>query len=201
VKTCWQCGATLADNAQYCMQCGTAADEAGPETEPATPVSTTGFLGPALISGSAMGILATIPLVNCLCCAWFLGGGALSAWLVGKKQSGGIRTLSLGDGAFAGVLAGVWGAVVATVASIPVRMLSAASIAQARDQIETMLAQNPEVPNWVRELLLNIVSQDLNAVSLMVGLFINLLLYGLFAMVGGIVLVAIMRRKSAESRF
>lgn len=195
MKTCWKCGATLADNAQYCMQCGTSADEADTETGPATPPSTTGFLKPALISGSAMGILATIPLVNCLCCAWFLGGGALAAWLVGKKQSGGIQNLSYGDGAFSGVLAGVWGAIVATVASIPVRMLSAESIAQARDQIETVLGQNPEVPGWIRELLLNIVSQDLNAVSLLVGLFINLLLYGLFAMVGGILLVAVMRRR------
>lgn len=201
MKTCWKCGATLADNAQYCMQCGTPADEPAPETGPATSPSTTGFLGPAVISGTAMGILATIPLVSCLCCAWFLGGGALSAWLVGKKQSGGIRNLSFGDGAFAGVLAGVWGAIIATLASIPVRMLSAERIAQARDQIETMLSQNPEVPNWVRELLFNMVSQDLNAVTLMVGLFINLLIYGLFAMVGGIILVAVMRRQSSENRF
>lgn len=201
MKTCWKCGAALADNAQYCMQCGMSADESGPETGPATPTSTTGFMGPALISGSAMGILATIPLVNCLCCAWFLGGGALSAWLVGKKHSGGIRNLSYGDGAFAGVLAGVWGALVATVASIPLRMLSAESIGQARDQIQTLLGQNPEVPGWVRDLLLNMLSQDLNAVSLLVGLFINLLLYGLFAMVGGIVLVAVMQRRPSESRF
>lgn len=193
MRTCQNCGATLADNAQYCMQCGTPADAAPPSTGE-TPPPTAAFLGPAAISGTGMGILATIPFVSCLCCAWFLGGGALAAWLVGKKMPAGPRSLSYGDGAFAGVLAGVWGAAVATLTSIPIRMLSAESIAQAREQIETALGQNPEVPGWIQELIRSLLTQELTPVNILIGLFISLVIYGLFAMIGGVLLVAVLRK-------
>lgn len=194
MKTCPNCGATLADNAQYCMQCGTSTE---PPVQEAAPLSTGAFLGPALISGTAMGILATIPFVSCLCCAWFLGGGGLAAWLVGKRLAGGARKLTFGDGAFAGVLAGVWGAVIATLAGIPIRMLSADSLAEAQAQIEAVFSENPEVPDWIRELAMNMVSQDVTALGLLIGLFFNLVIYGLFAMIGGILLVAIVRKPRA----
>jgi len=195
MRTCQSCGATLAESSQYCMQCGTPVDAPPtPEGTPAKAPDTTAFLGPAVLSGSVMGLLASIPLVNCLCCAWFLGGGGLAAWMVGRKLPGGARALGFGDGAFAGVLAGVSGALVATLLSIPLGMLSAASMAEAQAQMESVFRDNPEIPDWVGELMANLLSQEFSLLGVLIGLFLNLLVYGVFAMIGGILLVAIVRK-------
>ena len=46
-----------------------------------------------------------------------------------------------------------------------------------------------------REFLLSLASGDISPVFLMLGLVINVFVYGLFAMVGGILLVALLRRQ------
>jgi len=197
MNTCRQCGATLAENAQYCMQCGTAASPPPASSAQASgePLVVGRFLGPAFLSGTVMGILAAIPVVNCLCCAWVLGGGGAAAWLVGRDLPRGTTgALGFGDGAFAGVLTGVWGAIVATLASIPFRFLSAEALEEARAEIEALLSQSPEISGPMREMMLSLISPDLSPLAVLLTLMINLLTYSLFAMIGGILFVAIVRR-------
>jgi hypothetical protein len=196
MKTCRNCGATLPDNALQCMQCGTPVDP--PQAGPAAPLATSAFAGPAFLGGSIMGVLSSIPIVNCLCCAWIVGGGGFATWLVGRNlpRRAGAGALSYGDGAFAGVLTGVWGGIVATLVSIPLRMLSAQALEQARAQMETIFSENPEIPDTVREMILALVSQELSLVGVLVTLVLNLVFYGLFSMIGGILLVAILRQQS-----
>src|SRR5512137_1271769 len=80
------------------------------------------FLKSALIGGVALGVLSALPVlgaVNCLCCAWVIGGGMLAAHLYVKDSP---TPVTLGTGVLLGLLAGVVGAVVDTLFTIPLHM-------------------------------------------------------------------------------
>ena len=86
LNTCRHCGATLPDEAQYCMQCGGPALEG---QEPGEPLPVSGFIEPAFLGGAFLGTLSSLPVIylgNGLCCMWVMGGGALAAWLLRKKH-------------------------------------------------------------------------------------------------------------------
>src|SRR5262245_20664109 len=109
---CRVCGAILLDNAQYCMQCGTAvATSDGSHTGSSQKLD---CFQAALAAGVDLVRFSALPIIalgNYFCCMWVVGGGALSSYLLLKQRSTGI---SYGDGAFGGVLSGLVGAVVAT---------------------------------------------------------------------------------------
>jgi len=65
------------------------------------------FLKSALIGGVALGVLSALPVlgaVNCLCCAWVIGGGMFAAHLYVKEAQ---LPVTLGTGVLLGLLAGV----------------------------------------------------------------------------------------------
>ena len=68
-------------------------------------------LQPALLGGVTIGVLSALPVINLAncCCAWILFGGALSAYLMQQNHP---EPIQVGDGAIAGLLAGVMGAFV-----------------------------------------------------------------------------------------
>ncbi len=77
-------------------------------------------LQPAVIGGVVIGVLSALPLVsagNCCCCLWIIGGGAVAAYLLQQHQA---TPITVGDGAVVGAMAGLVGAVVDLVISIPV---------------------------------------------------------------------------------
>lgn len=196
MKTCRQCGTTLADQAQYCMQCGTPVAAPSPRSA----ASETGeFFQPALLAGVVLGVLSSIPIVNlgnCVCCMWVLGGGGLGAWLLGRKRPGGPGAMSFGDGAFVGALSGLFGGLLATVVSIPFRMLAAG--AAGRADLEAMLLEI--VPDIDPELLDAFLQfADFSLISVVVTLLWNVVIFSLFAMIGGILLVAVMGKKSSPA--
>jgi len=66
---------------------------------------------PALVGGVVAGILSGIPYVNVCCCLFFIGGGAIAAWmLIGK-----IGKIELEDGAIVGAISGVIAGVIASI--------------------------------------------------------------------------------------
>ena len=122
---CKECGANLPDHAKFCLQCGTPVPADAPK--PATPQPELDFMQPALAGGMFLGFLSSIPFIsagNCLCCMWVLLGGGMAAVMLTKQRPSGI---TYGDGAFVGVLSGLFGALVSTIMSIPVRLLAAGS--------------------------------------------------------------------------
>jgi hypothetical protein len=195
MSLCKECGATLPENSRYCLQCGTeATGDAGPNLRTQAQPELD-FLKPALAGGLALGILSSIPIVNfanCICCLWVLAGGGLTAYLLNQQRPG---RLTYGDGAFGGVIAGLVGAVVATIISIPVTWIMAGSIAAQRAQMETIFNQNPDIPPAFRSLFEQLMSGQVTAIGLLFGFIINALLFGLFAMIGGILVVALLNRK------
>lgn len=81
--------------------------------------TTTSYTQPALIGGLVLGVLSALPIVsigNC-CCLWIVGGGVVAAYVLQSNQ----RTpITPADGALAGLLAGLAGAVIHFLLSIPI---------------------------------------------------------------------------------
>ena len=80
---------------------------------------------PALIGGLVAGVLSALPLVNFLnacCCLWVVSGGIIAAYLLQERDP---NPIQVGDGALVGLMAGVVGALVNFVLSIPVTLLLA----------------------------------------------------------------------------
>lgn len=106
-------------------------------------------LQPALLGGLVMGILSALPLIsaaNC-CCAWILFGGGLAAYLMQQSHP---APINAGDGAIVGLLAGVIGAVVWAVLSIPIGLIMGPfQIAM----MERVLENARDVPPEIREMI------------------------------------------------
>lgn len=77
----------------------------------------------ALIGGAIVGVLSAIvsqiPIVSLCCCVWGLGGGAVAGLIYVKGSPVRVR---IGDGAVVGALAGVVGALIYIVISLPIAL-------------------------------------------------------------------------------
>jgi len=189
MNQCKQCGATLSENSRYCLQCGT---ENSPV--PAEPEKELDFLKPAITGGLGMGVLSALPFIsalNILCCLWAQAGGGLAVWFLNKQRPGGIR---YSDGALAGVLSGLIGAVVATAIAIPIQMLllTEESVAQMQEALK-QLPFSPAVVDAMSQFLQPGFSLSRTLISLLM----NMVTLGLFAMIGGILTTAILSRKKS----
>jgi hypothetical protein len=82
--------------------------------------TTTSYTQPALIGGLVLGVLSALPIVsigNFCCCLWIVSGGVVAAYVV---QANSAEPMTPADGALAGLLAGLVGAVVHLILSIPI---------------------------------------------------------------------------------
>jgi hypothetical protein len=176
------------------MECGSPVNRPeGPESP--KPVANLDFVQPALTGGMLLGLLSSLPFIsagNIFCCMWVLAGGGLAAYMLTQQRPGGI---SYGDGAFVGVLSGLIGAVVATIVSIPLRLLAPGIFESMRAALETALSETPELQGPFRDFMLRVASPEVSALTLGFTFFTNLVQFALFAMIGGILMVALMRRK------
>ncbi len=155
-------------------------------------------LRPALIGGAALGAASAIPpinFLNCACCALVIGGGLLAMYLY-MKDSPPAPQPPYGDGAILGLMAGAIGAVVATIVTIPVQLIMASFMnpeGQAQ-QIREAFDQ-ADLPPAVEQFVINMASPTLNATKLLIGLAMNLVIFGIFAMIGGIIGAAVFHKK------
>jgi hypothetical protein len=81
------------------------------------------YLQPAFFGGLVTGVLSALPIVsagNYCCCLWVVTGGLLAAYLLQQDHA---EVLTAGDGAIVGLLAGVFGAIIQAVLSIPIEMV------------------------------------------------------------------------------
>jgi hypothetical protein len=83
------------------------------------------MLQPAVVGGLVMGVLSALPLIsagNICCCLWVISGGVVAAYVLQQNQP---TPITQGDGALVGLLAGLIGAAVHLVLSIPITLLMA----------------------------------------------------------------------------
>ena len=154
------------------------------------------MIKPALVGGIALGILSTIPVINtlnCACCAWVIGGGILAANMYIKESS---TTVTLGRGAGLGIITGIIGAVVSLLFSIPMQFLLNRGGAATTKYLQDLLSSNLDLPPEVQQTIEELTTRsDLNTLLLVVGFISNLILFSLFAMIGGAIGVAIFEKR------
>jgi hypothetical protein len=136
-----------------------------------------------------MGVLTALPIIglgNCACCLWVVGGGALAAYLLQQDTA---APISLADGALVGLLAGVFGAVVILVLSIPLMLLVEPIF---RQFVTGVLERMENVPPEIRDLAMN---RGFTVIRI-VGQFIFWLVIGsIFSTIGGLIGAAIFQKK------
>jgi hypothetical protein len=140
-------------------------------------------LVPAVVGGLFIGLMSSLPLVslgNCICCLWIVGGGVLAAYLT---QQGHPSPITTADGALAGFLAGLLGAIFCTIIAIPIEAMMGPLQAQL---VNRMLSSRPDIPPAVREMFEQLQTGGASFVISAVIRFSTMLILGaIFSTIGG----------------
>ncbi|HVP91448.1 MAG TPA: hypothetical protein VMS75_09540 [Terriglobales bacterium] len=150
------------------------------------------YLVPALIAGAAAGVLSAVPLVNCLCCLWIIGGGVLAAYLLADRTPG---SLTAGDGALVGALTGMAAAVVSSIIELPLRPFNEAFVRRLAAGLSRFTQQMPS--QW-RDLVERGNTPRVFSPGLfLLNLFITAAIFAALGVLGGVIGVSIFGRKKA----
>jgi hypothetical protein len=137
-----------------------------------------------------MGALGALPIVsagNLCCCMWVIAGGIIAAYVLQQNETAPITT---GDGAMVGLLAGVVGAFVYLILSIPISFLVAP---MERMLFQRMVERFGDMPPEFREFASRGVGQGLR---LMISFIMYLVVGAIFSTIGGVIGQAIFQKKT-----
>ncbi len=150
------------------------------------------MLRSALLGGTLIGVWSVLPFFSQCCCLWVPLGGVLTAYLLQEASE---SAITVGDGAVAGLLAGIVGAILEAVLSVPVYFLVAPFRARLIGWVLStgVGASGPfgSLPVSEQPTVLGAVSQAF------VGLLAMLLVGAIFATIGGMVGAALFARRRA----
>jgi len=149
----------------------------------------------AALGGLALGAASAIPIVNlanCACCSLVVLGGLLSAHLY-LKDVPPSPTPPWGDIALVGLMAGLIGAAVTAVFSLPFAFLGMGTGMWSAMQ-EAM--QGADVPEPLRNLFATAGAGTLAVGMILLSFVLNLFVYGLFATLGALLGGAIFQRRT-----
>ena len=152
-----------------------------------------GRIQPALLGGLFIGVLSSLPIismVNACCCLWVFSGGALAAYLLQQNQP---EPITGADGALIGLMAGVVGAFVGALLMIPVEIWFGPI---QRQWLERLMQGQADVPPQFMEML----NRPMSAATIVADLIFRLVAYVIFGMLGGVLGVAIFRRKDVTPK-
>ena len=151
------------------------------------------LIQPAIIGGVVGGVLSALPLisgVNLCCCLWIVSGGVVAAYVLQQNQR---APIAAGDGALVGLLAGVVGAFVYLVVSIPVTLL----VAPLEQRIFQGLAETMNnMPPELREYATRSRSGGFRAAMAVFSFIFMLFLGAVFSTIGGLLGALIFARKT-----
>jgi len=102
--------------------------------------------------------------------------------------------ITYGDGAFVGVLSGLFGAIVGTVVHIPVQIISARFFQSQQQQLEDLFRQLG-IEGPMRDWMIRVASGEISAATVLFTFFSYVLMWSLFAMIGGILTVAVLNKQ------
>jgi large-conductance mechanosensitive channel len=145
---------------------------------------------PALIGGLFIGVLSALPIVNFAncCCLWVIGGGIITAYLM---QNASATAITIGDGALGGLIAGIVGAIIDTILSIPIRLLMGPMQMQLWQR---WMESATDVPDSLRVFMEPGVTGFGILISIIVSFMLMLVIGAIFATIGGMVGAAIFNR-------
>ncbi len=139
-------------------------------------------LQPALLGGLVIGVLSALPVIsmgNCLCCAWVILGGMFATYFLQQTQPTPVEGV---DGAIVGLLAGLVGAVVASLVAIPIQMLMGP---MNSDLLRRILEQGSDMPAEVRGPLESLARGGVGGALFVIGLLMSLVVNAVFGAIGG----------------
>jgi hypothetical protein len=146
-----------------------------------------------------MGWLSALPIIyfgNMCCCLWVVSGGLVAAYLLQQNQP---TAITPGDGALVGLLAGLAGALMHFLISIPIDLLMAPF---ERAMAERLLQATPDMPQWIAEMLQQ-ASQQRSEVGIgfviasrIVVFMIMLCIGAIFSTLGGLLGAAIFKKET-----
>ena len=149
------------------------------------------MLAPALIGGAVAGVLSSIPFLNCLCCLWIIGGAVLASYLLAKDSP---VSLTSGDGAIVGALAGISAAVVDSLVGIPLHGLNVAVIRRMMERLSEFADEMPSGwENW-----LDRTGGGFSIAMFLMGLFISAAVFAVLGALGGIIGMSLFGKKKAR---
>ena len=146
-----------------------------------------------------MGVLSALPLVsagNLCCCLWVIAGGLIAAYLLQQNTS---VPITPGDGAMVGLLAGLAGAAVQFVVSIPIGIMVAP---MERAMMQRVLEMAGTMPPEMRDMIERYSGSDAAmGVGLMVarrviGLMFWVVVGGIFSTIGGVVGALVFKKET-----
>ena len=144
---------------------------------------------PALIGGAVAGILSGIPVLNCLCCLWIIGGAILASYLAAKDSP---VSLKAGDGAVVGAFTGIFAAFIRLFLSIPFR---AVEFALFRKIMERLSEYVPETPSEWKDVF-SLGEGPISMAGLLLGLVLSAAIFAVLGALGGIIGMALFGKKT-----
>jgi hypothetical protein len=145
---------------------------------------------PALVGGAVAGILSGIPLLNCLCCLWIIGGAILASYLAVKDST---VSLKASDGAVVGAFTGIFAAFIRLFLSIPFR---AVEFALFRKIMERLSEYVPETPSEWKDIF-SLGAGPISMAGLLLGLVLSAAIFAVLGALGGIIGMALFGKKTA----
>ncbi len=136
-----------------------------------------------------MGVLSGLPIIaagNLCCCMWVIAGGVVAAYVLQQNQS---APIAGADGAIVGLLAGIVGAFVYLILSVPISLLIAPT---ERELLLRVMNRFDMPPEW-REFSTRGVGVGL---ALAVGFVGHLVVGVIFSTIGGVIGQAIFQKKA-----
>jgi hypothetical protein len=148
-------------------------------------------LQPALFGGLFIGVLSALPFVSVCCCLWMVTGGAIAVYLMQQNHP---YPVNAADGALVGLLAGLVGALVSGLLSIPINMAMGPVLQQA---VQGWVTSNPDIPAESKAMLENLMARSGSptVIGTIIGIFMGMLVGSIMAMLGGLLGVAIFKKK------
>ena len=94
----------------------------------------------------------------------------------------------------------MFGAFVATLVTIPVRLISGRFFESQQEALEEAFRDIPEFEGPIRDLMLRMASSEVSVVTILLTFIMYMLMFALFAMIGGILTVAILRKRDVSGQ-
>ena len=163
----------------------------------------------ALIGGVVIGLVSGIPvisLVNCCCCAGILGGGVFTYYLYRNEHVEGMVPLESSDALILGIMAGVVGAFVqAVIHGFMILLFAGVQQELMRnimggiiDRLERSGGFPSDAIDQMRDQIERSLRESNTMWGVMLNLFMSLIIYPIFAMLGGLLGYAMFRTKKPE---